>query len=234
MGVSGTNIFAGTEYGVFCSIDSGTNWVEVNTGLPAIAPVISLDTLGTTLFAGTYGYGVFFTTDNGNSWTTSSIDATPSYVSAFAVVGTNIFVGSLEGSVFLSTDTDAYWTDEAGWPNPYPIVTSLAVSGTTLFAGTDFGVWRRPLSDFNYIGRRREWNLPNFPTTLSIFPNPASGNLQIMGAQPGEIHLFDLMGRERMNAVTAGTGATLDVSNLEDGIYFLRSGSESAKVEIAH
>ena len=30
------------------------------------------------------------------------------------------------------------------------------------------------------------------------------------------------------------TGATLDVSNLEDGIYFLRSGSESAKVEIAH
>jgi photosystem II stability/assembly factor-like uncharacterized protein len=69
---------------------------------------------------------------------------------------------------------------------------------------------------------------------ISVFPNPASDELQIMGSQPGEVHLFDLMGRERMNAVTNGTGATLDVSHLEDGMYFLRSGSELAKVEIAH
>jgi hypothetical protein len=69
---------------------------------------------------------------------------------------------------------------------------------------------------------------------LRIFPNPASEELQILGGQLGEVHLFDLMGRERMNTATDGTGATLDVSQLEDGIYFLRSGSESAKVEIVH
>ena len=69
--------------------------------------------------------------------------------------------------------------------------------------------------------------------SLRIFPNPASGNLQIMGEQPGEVHLFDLMGRERMNAVSDGANTALDVSSLEHGMYFLREGSESAKVEIA-
>ena len=74
----------------------------------------------------------------------------------------------------------------------------------------------------------------NSLTTLRVFPNPASGELQIIGEQLGEIHLFDLMGRERINAISNGTGATLDVSRLEAGMYFVRLGSESAKVTIAH
>jgi hypothetical protein len=74
--------------------------------------------------------------------------------------------------------------------------------------------------------------LENSHTTLQVFPNPASGELQILGGQSGDFHLFDLMGRERMNAVTDGTTTTLDVSSLEPGMYFLREGNESAKVEI--
>jgi N-acetylneuraminic acid mutarotase len=71
-------------------------------------------------------------------------------------------------------------------------------------------------------------------STILLFPNPASDALQITSEQSGILHLFDLMGRERMNDVTDGTGATLDVSHLEAGMYFLRLGNESAKVEIAH
>ncbi len=74
------------------------------------------------------------------------------------------------------------------------------------------------------------------PTTnneLKVFPNPATDALQILGGQVGTIHLFDIMGRERMTANNDGTGATLDVSRLESGIYFLREGTQSTKVEIS-
>lgn len=68
---------------------------------------------------------------------------------------------------------------------------------------------------------------------IKIFPNPATDELQILGGQAGTIHLFDLMGRERMTAEDDGTGAMLDVSRLESGIYFLREGNQSTKVEIS-
>jgi Secretion system C-terminal sorting domain len=74
----------------------------------------------------------------------------------------------------------------------------------------------------------------NTSIDIKAFPNPATDALQILGGQPGTIHLFDLMGRERMNANDDGTGATLDVSRLESGTYFLRLGSQSTKIEIAH
>ena len=73
----------------------------------------------------------------------------------------------------------------------------------------------------------------NMSNGIKVFPNPAIDELQILGGQAGTIHLFDLMGRERMNANDDGTGATLDVSRLESGIYFLREGNQSAKVEVS-
>jgi Secretion system C-terminal sorting domain len=73
----------------------------------------------------------------------------------------------------------------------------------------------------------------NASDELKVFPNPATDALQILGRQAGTVHLFDIMGRERMNTNDDGTGATLDVSRLESGIYFLREGNQSTKVEIA-
>ena len=69
----------------------------------------------------------------------------------------------------------------------------------------------------------------NPTTTLRVFPNPASGALQIRGVQSGEIHLFDLMGRERMNTTSDGTSTTLDVSSLPPGMYFVSDGSSETK-----
>jgi hypothetical protein len=68
---------------------------------------------------------------------------------------------------------------------------------------------------------------------IKVFPNPASDELQVLGGQAGTIHLFDIMGRERLNASDDGTTATLDVSHLEHGTYFLRLGNQSTKVQIS-
>ncbi len=67
-------------------------------------------------------------------------------VNCFAVNGSHLFAGSYYGGVFLSTNNGANWTPvNTGLTNTR--VFSLAVSHLSLFAGTDGGVWRRPLSE---------------------------------------------------------------------------------------
>jgi len=73
----------------------------------------------------------------------------------------------------------------------------------------------------------------NASNAIRVFPNPASDELQILGAEAGTIRVFDLLGRERMNVNDDGSGVSLDVSHLERGTYFLRLGGQSTKVEIA-
>jgi hypothetical protein len=68
---------------------------------------------------------------------------------------------------------------------------------------------------------------------LHVFPNPTSDKLEILAGPSGEVHLFDLLGRERITTIDDGTGATLNVLHLEPGIYFLRIGRLSTAVEIA-
>ncbi len=72
----------------------------------------------------------------------------------------------------------------------------------------------------------------NMSDAIKVFPNPASDELQILGGQAGTIHLFDLMGRERMSGEDEGSGTTLNVSSLAPGTYFLRLGNQSSKIEI--
>jgi ligand-binding sensor domain-containing protein len=61
--VSGANLFAGTEVGIFLSTNNGTNWTAVNNGLPNTS-VMAFAVSGTNLFAGTGG-GVCLSTNNG-------------------------------------------------------------------------------------------------------------------------------------------------------------------------
>ena len=66
----GSYLFAATDQGVWCSSDSGTNWINASNGLPANADVRTFFVDGTTLYAGLYGGGgVCVSTNNGASWT---------------------------------------------------------------------------------------------------------------------------------------------------------------------
>jgi hypothetical protein len=55
---SGTNIFAGVGGNVFLSTNNGTTWKQMNDGLP-YNYVLSLAVIGSNVFAGTYGTGVW-------------------------------------------------------------------------------------------------------------------------------------------------------------------------------
>ena len=114
--------------------------MQVNNGLPNNG-VLTLAVIGTNLFAGTGGGGVFLSTNRGASW--SNAGFTDTYVYALAVSDNNLFAATDSG-VFLSTNNGTSWTQTGLMSSG---ATALIIVGTNLFAGTDDGVWRRPLSE---------------------------------------------------------------------------------------
>ena len=132
-GAGGTNLFAGTDGGVFLSTNNGTGWSQVNSGLTNTA-VMSLAVSGTNLFAGTNG-GVFLSANNGISWTAVNSGLSTGVMS-LAVSGTNLFAGTY-GGVFFSTNNGTSWINT--YLNSY--VPALALSGKNLLAGTYGGIY---------------------------------------------------------------------------------------------
>lgn len=71
LGISGTNLLAGTSQGVYLSTDNGVTWAAVNNGLAAARSTTSLSVVGTTIFASTSD-GLYVSSNNGTSWTKSN------------------------------------------------------------------------------------------------------------------------------------------------------------------
>lgn len=98
----GTNIFAGTYYGIYISRDNGKSWAFCpNSPLDQIYALLSS---GTTLYAGAQN-GLYISYDNGSNWK-KIIGITSFY--ALAQSGSNIYAGSHLG-FYRSTDNGYTW-----------------------------------------------------------------------------------------------------------------------------
>ena len=132
--VSGANIFAGTNVGVYLSNNNGRSWTAADSGLGEVI-VLSLAVSGANLFAGTSDGSVYLSTNNGTSWTAAGIGFGYSSVLSLAVSGSNLFAGTYYYGVCLSTNNGTSWNlDTSGMG--IQVITSIAVSGSNLFAGT--------------------------------------------------------------------------------------------------
>ena len=140
LALSGTNLFAGTYGGVYLSTDSATSWKEADSGMTN-KTVVALAVSDTNIFAGTQGGGVFLSTNNGTSWTAVDSGLTNLFVSALAVNGTNLFAATGNGAnganVFLSTNNGTNWTSVSTGLPKNSSISSLAATGTNLFAGAN-------------------------------------------------------------------------------------------------
>jgi len=129
LAVNGNYIFAGGYDGVFVSTDNGTNWTHTSLNNEY---VYSLAVNGNNVFAGTE-FRVYLSTNSGTTWTQTSLNRT---VRSFVFNGNNVFAGcagAMPDGVYLSTNNGTSWT-QTSLNNRY--VTSLAVKGDTIFAGT--------------------------------------------------------------------------------------------------
>lgn len=109
LAASGSTVMAGGSDGMRISADEGASWVE-----PVLPPsndwIRALLIRENDLFAGTYGGGVFRSTDGGNTWTYSGLNGV--YIETLTDLNGHVFAGSISGTegVYRSSDDGGTWS----------------------------------------------------------------------------------------------------------------------------
>ncbi len=236
-------LFAGTAGGVFRSTDNGTNWTAVNSGLITFY-ISSLAASGENLFAGTTGGGVYRSSNNGTNWVQANNGLTNFIVNALAVApksdyqsGNKVFAGTGWSGVFLSLNNGDSWAAvNTGMTSS--LINCLAFTEDYIFAGTDSGLWCRPLSELTNVdlfsdGQKQFQLLQNYPNPF----NPST-TIKYIISKPGlvQLNVYDMLGREVVALVNefqiAGEHSvifsadnkhqTTDNKQIASGIYFYR------------
>src|SRR5215468_8571021 len=175
-----------------------------------IAALLSVS--GDSLFAGTFGGGVFLSTNNGQSWTAVNNGLTNHGVRALAVSGGNLFAGTYGGGVYLSTNNGQSWTAvNNGLTNlPNQAVLALAVSGGNLFAGTYGG------GVFLSTNNGQSWTAVNNGLTNQLVPALAvsGGNLFAGTWGSGVFRGSDFVGAATSVSAASFTGAALATESI--------------------
>ena len=97
---------------MFRSLNGGSSWSAVNTGLPDYANVLALaidPTTPTTLYAGTYG-GVFRSLNGGSSWQATGLTNTDVHALAInPTTPTTLYAGTWDRGVLRSLNGGSSW-----------------------------------------------------------------------------------------------------------------------------
>jgi photosystem II stability/assembly factor-like uncharacterized protein len=141
---SGNLIIAGSVNAIFRSTDQGNSFVQITINFNnSFVNIYALTAIGSTLFFATSYDGVYKSTDNGSTWTSSNTGMGPKDVRALIVTGSSsLMAGAYYAGVIRSTNTGASWNRSvSGFPSGSS-VTGLYSSGSTVLAGTHDGVFR--------------------------------------------------------------------------------------------
>lgn len=66
-------------------------------------------------------------------------------------------------------------------------------------------------------------------TNMSLFPNPATDQLNVVLNQDDAIAIYNVMGQQVMNVEGHVGGNTINISSLNAGVYFISAGSDTQK-----
>jgi photosystem II stability/assembly factor-like uncharacterized protein len=220
-------IFAGSaSNGIFKTTNNGTSWNEINADLTN-THIFQLVAMDTKLLAVTLG-GVFVSDNDGTNWTEyiSGLEN----VNCFAVVTDKLLAGTDDNGVYLSINSGSTWTSfNTGMPDNTRIW-SLAKSSDCIFAGTDKGVWRRPLSEIITDVKNATELQKNF-TLEQNYPNPFNPRTKISFVIPNSsfviLKIYDILGNEIETLVNEEKPSgiyeiTWNATNLPSGIYFYK------------
>jgi choice-of-anchor A domain-containing protein/uncharacterized repeat protein (TIGR01451 family) len=125
---TGSSFLAATDNGVYSYNDTTWNLTSLSG-----KDVHSLTANGNTIYAGTWGFGIFKSNNNGTTWNNcnSGLDST-SMVQSLTVNNGIILAGTIGSGLFKSTD-GSNWTKTAC---AYQSIQSLCSTNSAIYAGT--------------------------------------------------------------------------------------------------
>ena len=165
--------------------------------------------------------------------------------SLWPVTGTEIYnqdVNLLNVYDVASTDNTGYYSFDSLGYGIYKVQPELMLRGllneyiinydsrTNNFPNRNFYIYGDTVFSYNPVGINEI--TPDNEQGLIIYPNPAENILNIYTANTqnneSELTIFDVNGRSLQSSKFSGNKATIDVSRLESGIYFLRIKNKSS------
>ena len=163
----GQVLLAGTyDNGIYRSTDNGTSWKLVSIGSEKEPAIEKIFLGGNILFisirrnnseTNTQTYHFYRSEDEGKSWTLDNTDLKIQWLSTLIKHDNSIFVGLNQhdglgsNGLFRSVDNGKNWILINDGLRANIHVRTLLINKNELIAGTNKGVWRRPLTDFNLI-----------------------------------------------------------------------------------
>jgi photosystem II stability/assembly factor-like uncharacterized protein len=140
--LSDGSVLAGTRGGVFLSRD-GERWEDISRGLVVLDVRALLVLPDETILAGTFGDGVFVRSPGDSAWRRSGLSQV--FTTALLRTAGGVLVAAAADRLYWTTGLDEEWTDITPGTTALDIQ-ALAATPSHLFAGTNSGVWRTPLS----------------------------------------------------------------------------------------
>jgi hypothetical protein len=159
-------LFAGADFGLFVSRDSGATWTPC-ANLPQ-TKFKSIIVTPDFIFAGSPESGVFRSVDNGGTWIESNQGFTKVGVEAIAAKGKFLFAGTANYGIFRSSDNGNTWStvnksiiqDPVNFPYP-PAINDLTVWQNTLFALIQGGLFQVSSGVYRSTDDGASWVLTN-------------------------------------------------------------------------
>lgn len=149
--------------------NSFAQWSNVSAGL-GNKQIYSFSNKSTNLFAGTFNYGLYTSTDNGMNWTQAGIGLNNRIVFSLTMFGNYLYAGTDIG-VWRTSNNGAYWS-LIGLNNN--TIYSLASNQTRVFAGLH-------VSGLFYSSGGTSWFISSLNVT-NIKSIAVNGNLILAGA----------------------------------------------------
>lgn len=230
--INGKIFAAGTEQGMYISIDNGQSWIKkndsFNTSQNRVMGIAIKDTL---MYAFNYNK-LYLSDDYGNSWINISHEIDGVIIKDIMTTGEFIILGTLGNGIYLTDNNGGRWRQiNEGFPENLS-VENFQKSEEYLFAGTlGKGLWMRKLDEF----------LTNVSAIaandyLNIYPNPTHDQFTINAKSPllnTQYSIYNILGAPVLTGYIKEEKTVVSLVSLPEGIYIINVGGIFEKIVLS-
>ena len=221
----GSTLFAGTWFGgIYSSNDTGKTWKKLGGGygLKSFAVIDSL------LFSGYFDRTPIRISNFGANWERCDYGLPDHGVPYLAASSNNLIAGTNFNGVYYSKDMGNHWKPvNEGLDSLSDGISSIGIIDNYVFAGTESGLWRRPLSEITSIERFSPVHPKGFELRQN-YPNPFNSVTVISWKLAVDSHvnlsIYNILGQKLTTLVNKRQSAgdyqfEWNAGSLSSGVY---------------